>query len=300
MQVHLHEMTSQEAEAALSAAQVVIVPVGSCEWHGPHLPLNVDHETSQAFARAAAEALYPQVLITHVIEGVVRGQMQFPGSITIPPHTLIETLVGVCQSLNYHGVQRILILNGHGSNRSQTLAAAIRASKEFDMQVATASWWDLTPESAVSEIMGGRSIPGHAGDAETSLMLYLKPEAVHVERALQAPWEPEVAAGRGGVAGWERAGIQHASAAKGQALFEQTLERMVAWLRAFIAGESAVVEPRADREGYTVEFLGPRLWYFWAETNQRFMEQFRPRFRDASGHPYPGVTLDREGNPIQE
>ena len=75
---------------------------------------------------------------------------------------------------------------------------------------------------------------------------------------------------------------------------------MVAWLEDFIAGKASVVEPRSDREGYTLEFLGPRLWYFWAETNQQFMEQFRPRFTNQSGRPYPGIVLDPLGNPVPE
>ncbi|MEA3406619.1 MAG: creatininase family protein [Chloroflexota bacterium] len=298
MNVYLHDMTSKEAAAALEKCKVVILPIGSVEWHGPHLPLSVDHESSRAFALAAAEELYPQVLVTHSLEGVVRGQMQFPGSITVPPHAFIEIMVGTCQSLNYHGVEKILILNGHGSNRPAALAAAIRASNQFDMQVVTASWWDFTPESAVDEIMDGNHIPGHAGDCETSLMMYLRPEMVNVDEALESSWEPEVEAGRGGADGWRKAGIDKSGAEKGEALFKLTLEHMTEWLEDFIAGKTSVVEPKSDREGYTVEFLGPRLWYFWAETNQQYMEQFRPRFIDESGRPYPGVELDGWGNPI--
>jgi creatinine amidohydrolase len=300
MTVYLPDMTSQEAEAAIREAQAVILPVGSVEWHGPHLPLSVDHITSQAFALAAAERLAPRVLVTHSLTGVVRGQMQFPGSITIPPHAMIEIIVGTCQSLKYHGVERILVLNGHGSNRPQALAAAIRASNEFGMQVETASWWDFTPESAVEEIMGGSNIPGHAGDAETSLLMYLQPELVKVDRALNASWQVEVDAGRGGAEGWMRVGVDRSTAEKGEALFALTLEHMTAWLEELTVGKAQPVPPRADREGYTIEFLGPRLWYFWAETCQQHMEQFRPRFINPSGHPYPGITLDRYGSPIQQ
>ncbi|MBC7235835.1 MAG: creatininase family protein [Chloroflexi bacterium] len=298
MPVYLPDMTSQEAEVALREAQVVILPVGSVEWHGPHLPLSVDYHSSRSFALAAAEQLAPRVLVTHSLYGVVRGQMQFPGSITIPPHAFIEIMVGTCQSLNYHGVQKVLILNGHGSNRPQVLAAAVRASKEFDMQVVPASWWDFTPESAVQEIFAGQHVPGHATDSETSLMLYLRPDLVKQERALKESWQVEVDAGRGGVEAWLRGGVQHSTAEKGKALFEQTLQRLTAWLEEFMAGKTQVVVPRADREGYTIEFLGPRLWFFWAETCQKYMEQFRPRFLTPSGHPMPGVELDREGNPI--
>ncbi len=298
MRGYLPDMTSQEAQAAIAEAQVVILPVGSIEWHGPHLPLNVDYHSSRAFALAAAEQLAPRVLVTHSLHGVVRGQMEFPGSITIPPHAFIEIMVGTCQSLGYHGVKKILILNGHGSNRPQCLAAAIRASKEFDMQVATGSWWDFTPESAVQEIFDGQHVPGHATDSETSLMLYLQPDLVKQERALKESWQAELDAGRGGVEGWLRGGVQNSTAEKGKALFEQTLQRMTDWLQEFMAGKTRVVTPRADREGYTVEFLGTRLWYFWAETCQEYMEQFRPRFRLPNGNPMPGVTLDAEGNPI--
>lgn len=300
MKTYLHEMTSKEAGAALEKCEVVIIPIGSAEWHGPHLPLCVDHETSRAFAKAAAERMYPQVLYTHSLQGVVRGQMQWPGSITIPPHAFIEIMVGTCQSLNYHGVGRILILNGHGSNRPQALAAAIRASKEFDMQVVTASWWDLTPSSAREEIMEGNHVPGHAGDTETSLMMYLRPELVNVEEALKEDWPPELDGGRAGVAHWIEAGIGKSTPEKGKAIYDLTLEHMVAWLEDFIAGKTSVVEPRSDREGYTIEFLGTRLWYFWAETNQQFMEQFRSRFRDKAGRLCPGIELDAWGNPVEK
>jgi creatinine amidohydrolase len=298
MHVYLPDMTSQEAQAAIAEASAVILPVGSVEWHGPHLPLSVDYHTSRSFALAAAEHLAPQVLVTHSLYGVVRGQMEFPGSITIPPHAFIEIMVGTCQSLKYHGVQKILILNGHGSNRPQCLAAAVRASNEFDMQVVPASWWDFTPESAVQGIFDGQHIPGHATDSETSLMLHLQPDLVKQERALKESWQAELDAGRGGVAAWMRGRVQSSTADKGKALFEQTLAGMTAWLGEFIAGNVQVVAPRADREGYTIEALGTRLWFFWAEACQDYMEQFRPRFRTPSGNLMPGVELDGEGNPI--
>lgn len=298
MQVYLPNMSSKQAQAAIGEAEAAILPVGSVEWHGPHLPLNVDYRSSRAFALAAAEQLYPKVLVTHSLYGTVRGQMQFPGSITIPPHAFIEIMVGTCQSLRYHGVDKVLILNGHGSNRPSVLAAAARASKEFDMEVVPASWWDFTPTSAVEDVMGGSHIPGHAGDAETSLMLHLCPELVKIDEALASSWQVEVDAGRGGVEGWIRAGIDESTAEKGKVLFQMTLRCMVAWLEDFIAGRTNIVEPGADREGYTIEFLGTRLWFFWAETCQEYMEQFRPRFIDQSGRPYPGVELDDWGNPI--
>jgi creatinine amidohydrolase len=260
----------------------------------------VDHISARAFALAAAERLAPRVLVTHSLTGVVRGQMQFPGSITIPPHAFIEIIVGTCQSLKYHGVERILVLNGHGSNRPQALAAAIRASNEFGMDVKTASWWDFTPESAVQEIMQGNNIPGHAGDAETSLLMHLEPDLVKVDRALESSWQAEVDAGRGGAEGWVRAGVHQSSAEKGKALFDLTLKHMIAWLEEFAAGRAQPITPRADREGYTIEFLGPRLWFFWAETCQQYMEQFRPRFIGQTGHPYPGVELDSYGSPVQK
>ena len=168
------------------------------------------------------------------------------------------------------------------------------------MEVVPASWWDFTPASAVEEIMDGNHIPGHAGDAETSLMLYLHPELVKVEEALKASWEIELQGGRAGREGWIEAGVDKSTAAKGKALFELTLKHLTAWIERFMAGETSVADPGSDTEGYTVDFLGTRLWYFWAETCQKYMEQFRPRFRDHGGRPYPGIELDNSGNPIKK
>ena len=131
-------------------------------------------------------------------------------------------------------------------------------------------------------------------------MMYLRPDLVHVDRALGKSWETELDAGRAGAAAWIRAGIDKSTPEKGEALFKVTLEGMAAWLKDFVDGKTEVVEPRADREGYTVEALGTRLWYFWAETNQQYMEQFRPRFISPSGHPYRGLKLDSWGNPVKD
>jgi creatinine amidohydrolase len=300
MNVFLPDMTSKEAQSAIAEAKVVILPVGSVEWHGPHLPLSVDYHSSHDFALAVAEQLAPQVLVTHSLYGVVRGQMVLPGSITIPPHAFIEIMVGTCQSLEHHGVRKILILNGHGSNRPQCLAAAVRASREFDMEVMTASWWDFTPESASRDIVDGQHVPGHACETETALLLHLHPELVKVDEALKADWQAEVDVGLGGKAIWTRHGVGQATAAKGKAIFELTLQHMTVWLEDFIASRASPPLPWSDTEGYTIEYLGTRLWYFWAETCQEYMEQFRPRFRDHWGHPYPDVQIDNQGNPIKK
>ena len=115
MKVLLHEMSWVEAKEYFSRNDIAIVPVGSNEQHGPQNPLGTDHFIAKAIAEEAARRA--NVLCLQVIPfGVSHHHRQFWGTIYVSPKTLKAYVRDVCLSLNYYGVKKIVIVNGHGGN----------------------------------------------------------------------------------------------------------------------------------------------------------------------------------------
>lgn len=131
MQTLLERMTWPEAKAALERGVAVVIPVGSTEQHGHHLPLSTDTINVYALARLAAERSGQAVVTPPVAFGTAHNHMHFPGTITLQLDTLKALLVDVAASLIHHGFHRLLLLNGHGGNISAVGAAAEQIREAF-------------------------------------------------------------------------------------------------------------------------------------------------------------------------
>lgn len=167
--------------------KVVVVPVGSTEQHGAHLPLDVDVVCPVGVAHAAARLIPDEVLILPPIgHGYTAHVMDFPGTINIHWEHLIHFVVDVGKSLAYHGFKKIMLLNGHGSNVPNLDLAARRINVETDAQCAFASWWDfLKVDPSFLESWRQSDFPGgcaHACELETSVYLYLDEDNVHTDK----------------------------------------------------------------------------------------------------------------------
>ena len=174
--------------AALREQAVVIVPVGSIEQHGEHLPLDVDTAAVWEVAVRTARALdEPRVLVTPVMAyGLSPHHMTFPGTITLRFDTLVAVLCDICRSVHQHGFRKILILNGHGGNEALVGAVAQRAGgggnlRGHDHLLATAGGRN---QGIGRSPIGGM---GHACEMETSLMLATRPQLVDMSLAVDAP-----------------------------------------------------------------------------------------------------------------
>jgi creatinine amidohydrolase len=189
-----HELLDAGARGA-----VVIVPVGSIEQHGPHLPLDVDISVPYHLAvRAAARcADLPVLVAPPVTFGVAHYKMGEPGTISLRLETFLALLCDLARSLWKNGFRRIILLNGHGGNIHPVGAAAVKLSEE-DVWTILLTYWQMVPDelAAWSETDAG-SI-GHAGEWETSLQLALRPQLTDMSHAVGDMWDvcfrPEVAA----------------------------------------------------------------------------------------------------------
>jgi creatinine amidohydrolase len=212
--------TSPEIGRQLGGGAVVVVPVGSLEQHGPHLPLDTDTVIAQAVAAGVAERLGGWCA-PPVAYGSSGEHQSFPGTISIGTPVLGQLVVELVRSLRYWA-SRVVLVNGHGGNLE-----AVRAAVEL----LVAEGHDVRPVWCAAPGMDA-----HAGRAETSLMLHLWPDSVRLDRAEPGNTAPLAALmphlRAGGVAAVSRNGVlgdpRGASAEEGRRLLADLVEAALA------------------------------------------------------------------------
>jgi creatinine amidohydrolase len=179
------ELTSPDIAALDRERTVVILPVGSVEQHGNHLPLGTDTILAHAAALAAASAAGDTVVLPPPWYGFSAHHMRFAGSVTLRPEILIGLCEDIVASVVAHRFRRILIVNGHGGNGGviDILAATMGHRHYGRARVAALTYFTLAREE-ISKLR--RSEPGgmgHACEFETSMLQHLRPELVESEVA---------------------------------------------------------------------------------------------------------------------
>lgn len=175
----LADLSWPEVEAIRDDVEVVLIPVGSNEQHGPNLALSMDITGATEFCKRASAMAYPKLMVAPSLPwGVSYHHMNFPGTITVSAETFIQTLVEVVSSLQQHGFQRFMIVNGHGGNTAALGNAVVRINEELAPTfVASAIYFSFADEG-IDEQFGIEGITGHACEMETSAAMYLAPEIV--------------------------------------------------------------------------------------------------------------------------
>jgi len=185
MQVEWLKLRADELRARADEGATVIVPVGSVEQHGPHLPVQVDALLAgEVSCRAALELAKerPVVVAPTVWMGLAEHHMSLGATFTLDFNTYQALLGCLCRSIDRHGFPRIFILNGHGGNVSALGVIAGELAKALDAKVATATYWHLKQTMAsFREILEEQDNVNHAGEAESSMLLALVPELVDRE-----------------------------------------------------------------------------------------------------------------------
>lgn len=203
-EVEWGRLKAAELNALAARNAVAVVPVGSIEQHGPHLPTQVDALLAGAIGLRAARlaaASTPVVVTPTVWSGLAEHHMSLGGTLTLDLATFCAVLRCVCRSLARHGFKRILLLNGHGGNMAALTAFANEIGPELQLPVATATYWTLAKD-AFAAILERQTTVRHACEAETSMLLALAPDLVDMAKAADAvgPTEVELSAVAGDAA----------------------------------------------------------------------------------------------------
>ena len=176
----LPEMTWAEAGEALAQAEVALVPVGSFEQHGPNGTFELDTGRAYGFGKLLAERMVPQALLAPAVPlGVSYHHMNFPGTVTLRPETFMAVVYDVVWSLREHGINKFLILNGHGGNIPSLGVLIVKLKQELGVKVAWTSFTSLA-KSVLQERVTSES-KGHACEGEISQALVLAPHTVRQE-----------------------------------------------------------------------------------------------------------------------
>lgn len=178
------ELWRHELEQLRRDRPVVIVPVGSVEQHGAHCPLDVDIVDALAIAVSTAEAMRPDPVIVSppIWTGLAHYKRGHIGTISLSFDTYVAVVSDVCRSIHLNGFERIVLLNGHGGNRSINQAIAVKLAEE-DIFILPITYWDMVPELLDAYSERDRGSIGHAGEWETSLQLHLRPDLVDMSLA---------------------------------------------------------------------------------------------------------------------
>jgi creatinine amidohydrolase len=177
----LARLTWPEAKEALERARLGIVPVGSCEQHGPHMTLDTDIAIAGALARRLADDLGELALLLPPLGyGLSEHHLGFPGSLTLRASTFAGFLSDVVESLAHHGIRRVLVVNGHGGNVDAIRLAARAARRDHGALVAGVMWAQIASDEVARQAKTERY--GHACEIETSVGMVVAPDSVHADR----------------------------------------------------------------------------------------------------------------------
>ncbi|WP_336000511.1 creatininase family protein [Halorientalis halophila] len=175
--MRLAEATWTDADAA--DAELAVLPVGSTEQHGPHAPLGTDVLTAEAIAEAGAESYEdetgdPVIVAPPIPVGVAEEHRQFTGTLWVGEDAFRDYVRETVESLQSHGWERVVIVNGHGGNVHALREVCARLTRQTDGFAVSFTWFDAVDPADVEM--------GHGGPVETSALRHLHPELVAEDR----------------------------------------------------------------------------------------------------------------------
>jgi len=180
------ELSVLDIQALDRDRTVVILPVGSVEQHGRHLPVGTDTILARSVALAAAEILRGRIaVLPPPWYGFSAHHMRFPGTVTLRADTMTALVEDIAASVISHGFRRLLIVNGHGGNNGivDVLASTLGHRFYGEARIAGLTYFQLA-RAAIAELRESRpGGMGHACEFETAMMQRVRPGLVAIQRA---------------------------------------------------------------------------------------------------------------------
>ncbi len=173
----LFEITAEEAAKKFAETDIAVIPMGSTEQHGPHLPMGTDAMAGIAFGKRAAEKLNA-IFVPWSVLGVTPYHMDWKGTISIKTSTFIALFKDTVDCLYQHGIRKILVSNGHEGNIAPLRVAADELQQQYrDLRIVIADTW----------VIVNNEFPDlertHAAEMEAQEVMCYDPALVHLERA---------------------------------------------------------------------------------------------------------------------
>ena len=226
----LEEMSMRDFEQKIKKNKTVIIPVGSVEAHGPHLPLGTDtievYEIAKKVAKSTAVFIAPPLWY-----GVCRSTSQHPGTVGITPDSLRRCIKDVVKSLYANSLRNFIIISGHASSLHlsalQEAGEALLGEMPSDSRIAVISLYGMAQEAARG--ICKTEDDSHAGEIETSLMLHLSSHLVTGRGKEEYPSFPEHLLTRHKRKYWKNAvwgDPRQASAPQGRLITEKLVDKL--------------------------------------------------------------------------
>ncbi|MFW5912567.1 MAG: creatininase family protein [Candidatus Hadarchaeota archaeon] len=187
----MEDLTWAEAKTKFEESELALIPTGSIEQHGLHAPLKTDSFVAERMSREVSEEM--DVICSPTLKiGISSHHKQFWGTLWLKPETFKSCVKDVAESIHYHGIDKIIFVNGHGGNRCSLEEASSELRSNSKMYATAWSWFDSVEEK-ISEIFNNEAIY-HSDAPETSVLWFLDEKSIRKDR-LQA-------SSRGGADKW--------------------------------------------------------------------------------------------------
>jgi creatinine amidohydrolase len=182
-EVLLQKMSWLDVQQAMEAGcDTIMVPIGSVEQHGRHLPVTTDSLVVEWIAEQTALGCEGVLVAPIMYYGVSDNHIDFPGTASLKIDTLKNVVIDVGVTLLGHGFKNLILLNGHGGNNAAIAVAAHDIRQATGKFVGVIMWSSMVHDgNAVME----SDISYHADEGETSSVLWISPELVKMDRAVK-------------------------------------------------------------------------------------------------------------------
>jgi creatinine amidohydrolase len=171
----LADLSSPETQELLPRIELVLIPVGAHEQHGPNIAVSTDTISADALCRATAALVGPTVAVAPAVPwGVSWHHLRFTGTISLRQSTLIAVLEDIVGSLYAHGMRRFLVVNGHGGNAA-AIATAVEQIKHDTGVPLIASVFGYALIAEQAEVLLPAEAIGHGGGDEAAVVMAVEP-----------------------------------------------------------------------------------------------------------------------------
>jgi len=158
--------------------RVAIIPTGSTEQHNEHMIMGMDTNSVTIVCTKVAQIMYPSVVVTPTVSiGISPHWMNRKGTLTLQRETFLNVVYDICDSLKHHGIDKVLIVNGHGGNDIPLKESMDDFNNKLGIKIEACSYWDGMKDCPEKFIEYDK-IPSHAAEFETSIALAEFPDGI--------------------------------------------------------------------------------------------------------------------------